>query len=150
MNLEVIKTSAVKELRLAKHWSQEELAIASGLSIRTIQRIENGNKVGFESLKALAAVFQLEIKELEAHNKQEQIDKETEYVHKIKGLYTYIVIAIVSLLVPFYLVIMDTFTWMLFLGLMAAWVVIIAIYVLNSFNVFCSEWERKVIERKFK
>ena len=47
----------IKQRRLKKGWSQEELARHSGLSTRTIQRIEGGQKAGLESLKCLAAVF---------------------------------------------------------------------------------------------
>lgn len=47
----------IRELRLARGWSQEQLAELSGLSVRTIQRLENGQKAGLESLNALAAVF---------------------------------------------------------------------------------------------
>ena len=47
----------VKNLRLARAWSQEELATVSGLNVRTIQRIENGSKASLETLKALAAAL---------------------------------------------------------------------------------------------
>ena len=36
----------IKKLRLARHWSQEQLSEMSGLSIRTIQRIEKGENAG--------------------------------------------------------------------------------------------------------
>jgi len=48
---------SIQERRLEKGWSQEQLARHSGLSTRTIQRIEGGQKAGLESLKCLAAVF---------------------------------------------------------------------------------------------
>lgn len=48
----------IKQRRLENGWSQEELARHSGLSTRTIQRIEGGQKAGTESLKCLAAVFE--------------------------------------------------------------------------------------------
>ena len=41
----------VRKLRLKRAWSQEQLAQFSGLNIRTIQRIERGQKAGLESLK---------------------------------------------------------------------------------------------------
>ncbi|EAQ65527.1 hypothetical protein MED121_22687 [Marinomonas sp. MED121] len=56
----------VKQLRLEKGWSQEELSHLSGLSVRTIQRIERGNKAGLESLKSLAAVFELRVSDLQS------------------------------------------------------------------------------------
>ena len=48
----------VKQLRLQRAWSQEQLAEMAGLSVRTIQRIENGERPGLETLSALAAVFE--------------------------------------------------------------------------------------------
>lgn len=54
----------VQERRLEKGWSQEELARHCGLSTRTIQRIESGQKAGLESLKCLAAVFETSISAL--------------------------------------------------------------------------------------
>lgn len=55
----------VKRLREKRNWSQEQLATFSGLSTRTIQRIESGNKASLESLKALASVFEIEISTLQ-------------------------------------------------------------------------------------
>jgi transcriptional regulator with XRE-family HTH domain len=49
----------IQQRRLEKGWSQEQLARYSGLSTRTIQRSESGQKVGLESLKCLAAVFNM-------------------------------------------------------------------------------------------
>jgi len=54
----------VKKLREKQNWSQEQLAIMSGLSTRTIQRIESGNKASLESLKSLASVFEIDISKL--------------------------------------------------------------------------------------
>ncbi len=55
----------VKELRQERGWSQEQLADNSGLSLRTIQRIEATNKAGYESLRCLALAFQIEVPALE-------------------------------------------------------------------------------------
>jgi transcriptional regulator with XRE-family HTH domain len=51
----------IQQRRLDKGWSQEQLARHSGLSTRTIQRIESGQRVGLESQKCLAAVFETSI-----------------------------------------------------------------------------------------
>lgn len=59
----------VRKLRLQRAWSQEQLAQLSGLSVRTIQRIEKGEKAGLETLKSLAAVFEIDISELQQENK---------------------------------------------------------------------------------
>jgi len=54
----------VRKLREQRNWSQEQLATMTGLSTRTIQRIESGNKASLESLKSLAAVFEVDISTL--------------------------------------------------------------------------------------
>ena len=50
----------LKELRLSRHISQEQLAQMSGLNVRTIQRIESGHNASFESLKCLAAALDVD------------------------------------------------------------------------------------------
>ncbi len=72
----------IQQRRLEKAWSQEELARHSGLSTRTIQRIEGGQKAGLESLKCLAAVFDTSISEL----MQDQIMTEQETAAPQKNL----------------------------------------------------------------
>lgn len=51
----------IQKLRLEKGWSQELLAQLSGVSVRTIQRVEGGHKAGLETLKSLAAVFDINV-----------------------------------------------------------------------------------------
>lgn len=46
-----------KEARLAKPMTQEELAIAADISVRTVRRLENGDPVAAESRRAVAAVL---------------------------------------------------------------------------------------------
>lgn len=58
----------IRKLRLEKGWSQEQLAEASGVSTRTIQRLERGGQASLESMKCLAAVFETNFNAL----KQEQ------------------------------------------------------------------------------
>ena len=54
----------LKQLRLSRNLSQEQLAQMSGLNVRTIQRIEGGQNPSIESLKCLASVFEVEISTL--------------------------------------------------------------------------------------
>jgi len=66
----------LKQLRLSRHLSQEQLAQISGLNVRTIQRIESGSNASIESLKCLASALNVEISTL----KQEKlvIDKQSD------------------------------------------------------------------------
>ncbi len=54
----------IRELRLKRGWSQEDLAEMAGLSVRTIQRLEKGGRASLETLKCLAAVFESEVSHL--------------------------------------------------------------------------------------
>jgi transcriptional regulator with XRE-family HTH domain len=54
----------VKKLRDKNDWSQEQLAEYSGLNVRTIQRVESGQKASIETLKCLASVFEVNISKL--------------------------------------------------------------------------------------
>ena len=58
----------IKKLRLSEGWTQEQLAHLSGLSIRTIQRLERGHNGGLETMKCLAATFDRKLSELTAGN----------------------------------------------------------------------------------
>ncbi len=55
----------IKNLRQVKFLSQEDLAALSGLSLRTIQRVESGHRVSYSSVRALALAFNKNIDELE-------------------------------------------------------------------------------------
>jgi transcriptional regulator with XRE-family HTH domain len=59
-----INREFVVALRNRKSWSQAELAIAAGLNLRTIQRIEAEGVASLQSRKALASAFDVEIDEL--------------------------------------------------------------------------------------
>ncbi len=67
----------LKKLRVEKNWSQEQVAIFSGLSIRTIQRVESGQSASIETLKSIASVFEIDISKLTEEIKV--IDKKSEH-----------------------------------------------------------------------
>ena len=54
----------LKQLRISRHLSQEQLAQMSGLNVRTIQRIESGHNASVESLKCLASALEVDIETL--------------------------------------------------------------------------------------
>ena len=54
-----INHTLLKQLRLQRALSQEELAIAAGISARTVQRMEADGTASLESQKAVAAVFNI-------------------------------------------------------------------------------------------
>ena len=64
------------ELRNARAWSQEELAIAAGLNLRTVQRIESEGVASLQSKKALASAFNLETGDLDYHERPKMMKYE--------------------------------------------------------------------------
>ncbi|MBS0529263.1 MAG: helix-turn-helix domain-containing protein, partial [Proteobacteria bacterium] len=85
----------IQKLRLQRGWSQEQLAELSGLSVRTIQRIERGQTASVESLKSLGAVFEIDfstLQEPEMYNAAGQGISADEalalaHVRKLRGFY---------------------------------------------------------------
>lgn len=55
---------SIREMRRRRGWSQEQLAERSGLSVRTIQRIENGQRPGPASAGALAGAFEVDVTDI--------------------------------------------------------------------------------------
>lgn len=65
-----INAQLVVTLRNRRSWSQEELATAAGLNLRTVQRIESDGVASLQSRKALASAFDVEVNELDAQEKK--------------------------------------------------------------------------------
>jgi len=59
-NIMKLNYKKIKSLREKHCWSQDELASISGLSIRTIQRVEKTGNSSLETMKALASVFKVD------------------------------------------------------------------------------------------
>jgi len=104
----------IRKLRLQRGWSQDQLAELTGLSVRTVQRLERGNTPSLESARALAAVFEVDISTFMTEDTQmnttEQAPRPTldddereaiRYAKRVKefyeGVIAYIILAIVFL-----------------------------------------------------
>ena len=59
-----INAEKVIEERKVRAWSQQHLADASAVSLRTIQRVENNGSGSLETVKALASCFELDVAKL--------------------------------------------------------------------------------------
>jgi transcriptional regulator with XRE-family HTH domain len=58
-----INAERVIALRKKSSWSQDELATAAGLNLRTIQRVENSATASLQTLKAIAAALEADLDE---------------------------------------------------------------------------------------
>ena len=61
-----INRSLILALRKQRSWSQDELAVSSGLNLRTVQRIERSGVASIQSRKALAAAFNIDVSDLDS------------------------------------------------------------------------------------
>ncbi len=60
-----INVDLLCQLRKERSWSQDEVAIASGLNLRTVQRIEKEASASLQSKKALASAFDIDVHDLD-------------------------------------------------------------------------------------
>jgi transcriptional regulator with XRE-family HTH domain len=65
MKTEIRYGKRVKEERLKRRWTQDHLAEVAYVTVRTVARIEKDEVLGFESLMAIAAAFEVELGKLE-------------------------------------------------------------------------------------
>ena len=61
-----LNPAVIRQAREERAWSQEHLAGATGLALRTIQRIEASGSASYESANAIAAVLAVPVSALRA------------------------------------------------------------------------------------
>ena len=57
----IADTEKIKRWRQERQWSQEHLAHLAGIGLRTLQRVENGEPASSETLRALAAAYDVDV-----------------------------------------------------------------------------------------
>ncbi len=154
----------VQKLRLQHGWSQQQLAEASGLSVRTVQRIEAGFPASTESLKSLAAVFEVDFSSLNpepdmnpnvtASSLSEKQEQEAfQYVGHLRRFYLHLArYALVSLvLLAVNLLFPPHYLWVFWA--MGGWGLGILFHASRVFgrNWFLGpEWERQQVEKRLR
>lgn len=150
----------VRKLRLGRGWSQETLAEVSGLSVRTIQRLERGGKASLETLSALAAVFELDVANLSKETSMtttsevtEQEREALEYVRDIKGFYSHLIVYLIAvpLFVAAGLYYPTDQTW--YVWPILGWGLGVAAHGLAVYEVFFlfgEDWERRQVEKRLR
>jgi len=149
----------IRDRRLSKGWTQEQLAEASGLSIRTIQRIENGQSATLESIKCLAAVFETSVHALTERNPMQTEDQEVELsehtrieedaieqIQNLKGLYVHAVlfVTIILGLLILNLVISPSQLWIKYVAV--SWGFALCLHAIIFYSVtglFGTAWEQR-------
>jgi len=73
-----VLSEKVREARMARGWTQQQLAEIANLSLRTVQRVENQSVASNETVSALSAVLELPRTELMAMNPNQPEHAEAE------------------------------------------------------------------------
>ncbi len=145
-----------RKLRLQRGWSQEQLAELSGLSVRTIQRIERGQKPGLESAKSLASVFEVELSTFFAgesimNDKIELKSDEREAMQYVKGIKEFYSHALMYVLFTILLLTFKGFSDPIIVWCLVGWSVGVVMHGLVAFekvNFIAQSWEKSQIEKR--
>ena len=87
-----VSVDKIRQLRTIKGWPQDQLARISGLSVRTVQRVESEGVASFNTAMSLAATFEVDVSEL-----QQTYQLETSRKQKLQyGLFIGLVILTLS------------------------------------------------------
>jgi DNA-binding XRE family transcriptional regulator len=60
-----VSPSLIRRLRIERGWSQDQLALASGVSLRTIQRVEAEGMASTSTAVSIAATYNLKLSDLQ-------------------------------------------------------------------------------------
>jgi transcriptional regulator with XRE-family HTH domain len=154
----------IQKLRLQRGWSQEQLAEVSGLSVRTIQRIERGQTASVETLKALGAAFEIDFSQLKEPDMNATLSQTPmnpsvspdealalAHVRKVKAFYVHIaqyVFVVVALTIA-NVVVSPNYFWVLWIA--AGWgfgLVFDGLRVFDKLPFLSAEWERQQVEKR--
>ena len=149
----------VQKLRLQRGWSQQQLAELSGLNVRTIQRIEKGQEPSVESLKSLAAVFNVEFSTLKEQGMDNVVSESQSaeeilafnQVRKLKGFYIHLAqyVLVVALLAVINALTTPNHWWVQWvvmgwgIGVFFHW-----LQISERFGLFGSKWEKEQVEKR--
>ena len=149
----------VQKLRLQRGWSQQQLAELSGLNVRTIQRIEKGQEPSVESLKSLAAVFNVEFSTLKEQGMDNVISESQSaeeilafnQVRKLKGFYIHLAnyVLVIAVLTVVNALTTPNHWWVQWVvmgwgvGVFFHW-----LQISERFSLFGSKWEKEQVEKR--
>jgi transcriptional regulator with XRE-family HTH domain len=155
----------IQKLRLQRGWSQQQLADLSGLSVRTVQRIEQGQVASTESLKSLAAVFEIDFSTLQepgmntttapASPAAFDADEALAFaqVRKLKGFYLHLAqyVVVVTLLLGINLWTRPQYLWVGWVAM--GWgigVLFHGLRIFERYSPFGAQWEKKQVEKRLE
>ena len=153
----------IQKLRLQHGWSQEQLAELSGLSVRTIQRLERGQTPSVESLKSIAAVLDVDFTTLKEPAMDPSLSENAglppvradealalAHVRRIKGFYLHCAqyALVITILALANLLLTPRYYWFVWPAL--GWGSGLLLHGLRTFDkipFLTGQWERSQVEK---
>jgi len=149
----------VQKMRLERGWSQQQLADIAGINVRTVQRIESGQSVSLDSLKALGAAFDVDFARLQETTMRQTAPTpaETELalaLSQVRQIRRFWHSALAYLVIMSFLVAVNLATspyhlWVIWPAL--GWGLALVLRAARVFNLlpwFGPEWERREVEKR--
>ena len=147
----------IRELRLDKGWSQEQLAEMAGVSSPTIQRLENGCEVSIETIKCLAAVFEVDFNILrQENNMSEDVLSYAErdamaYVRGMRFFFIHLIVFgwVIAFLLTLNLVTGPNYIWVAWPAI--GWGMLLGIHAMSVYGLvplFSKDWEKRQVEKR--
>ncbi|MDG1430013.1 MAG: helix-turn-helix domain-containing protein [Paracoccaceae bacterium] len=157
----------IRDIRLDRGLSQEQLAYIAGISPRTLQRIERGATPSVESLKCLASALDLQFEDLREETAMQTSTSQTptrssltdeereaiEYVGELKAFYTHAATFVVGMIGIFIINLMTSPGYLWAIWALVGWGMGLAIHAITVFGVngtLGADWERRQIEKRLK
>ena len=157
----------IKDIRLDRGLSQEQLAYMAGISPRTLQRIERGATPSTETLKCLASALELQFEDLREDTARMSESSRTptrsnltedeleaiEYVQELKAFYTHAAVFAVGIIGIFIVNLMTSPGYLWAIWALVGWGMGLAIHAVTVFGVngtLGADWERRQIEKRLK
>lgn len=149
------KSMIVRKMRLKRGWSQSQLAEMAGVTTRTIQRIENGQRPSLETCKALASVFEVDLSLLQPEDVSMTTETEIKadeqyallYAKRMKEFYEYLIMYVVFAAVFLVAFHGEPVVYIIFAAL-AVGLVVQGLIAFGVVGFMSPGWERKIAERK--
>ena len=96
-----VNTKKISNERKSRAWSQQHLADVSALSLRTIQRVEKEGTASHETVKALAASFEMDANELLVQEESSENSIGISFKTKLATMCSSIIVVFVSAILFF-------------------------------------------------
>ncbi len=154
----------IQKLRLQRGWSQKQLATVSGLSTRTIQRIEGGQQPSLETMNTLAAIFEIDVSQLSGQDRKDmpltpnstsEAEEAVAFarVRQIKAFYLHVVkySAVMTFLLVINLTTSPSYLWVVWPAL--GWGIGLVGHGLTTFELvpfLNGDWEKRRVEHYLK